>query len=50
MIHGHWGTGRWSKEGAKSVSGSTNEITPNVSEPLSGLACFHSAKVFVEKV
>lgn len=48
MIHGHWGTGRWSKD--RGVSSSTNEVTPNVSEPISGLACYHSAKVFVEKV
>jgi anaerobic selenocysteine-containing dehydrogenase len=48
MIHGHWGMGRWSKN--RGVSGSTNEITPNVSEPISGLACFHSAMVSVEKV
>lgn len=50
MIHGHWGMGRWMKEGRVSVTGSTNEVTPNVSEPISGLACYHSGKVFVEKV
>lgn len=50
MIHGHWGMGRWMKEGRTSVSGSTNEVTPNVSEPISGMACYHSGKVFVEKV
>ncbi|OGT88201.1 MAG: molybdopterin oxidoreductase [Gammaproteobacteria bacterium RIFOXYD12_FULL_61_37] len=50
MIHGHWGMGRWMKDGKTSVSGSTNEVTPNVSEPISGLACYHSGKVFVEKV
>lgn len=48
MIHGHWGMGRWTKNSG--VSGSTNEVTPNVSEPISGLACYHSGKVFVEKV
>lgn len=48
MIHGHWGSGRWTKN--RGVSSSTNEVTPNVSEPISGLACYHSAKVFVEKV
>lgn len=47
MIHGHWGMGRWSKN--RHVSGSTNEVTPNFSEPISGLACYHSAKVSVEK-
>ena len=50
MIHGHWGMGRWMKQGKISVTGSTNEVTPNVSEPISGLACYHSSKVFVEKV
>jgi len=48
MIHGHWAQGRWAK--GRSPSGSTNEITANVSEPISGLACYHSGKVFVEKV
>ncbi|MHB1290968.1 MAG: molybdopterin dinucleotide binding domain-containing protein, partial [Sulfuricella sp.] len=50
MIHGHWGMGRWHTKGNDFVSGSTNEVTPNVSEPISGLACYHSGKVFVEKV
>jgi hypothetical protein len=50
MIHGHWGMGRWHTKGKDFVSGSTNEVTPNVSEPISGLACYHSGKVFVEKV
>jgi anaerobic selenocysteine-containing dehydrogenase len=48
MIHGHWGMGRWSKNSG--VSGSTNEVTPNVSDAISGQCCYHSAKVFVEKV
>ncbi len=48
MIHGHWGMGRWTKNSG--VSGSTNEVTPNVSDAISGQCCYHSAKVFVEKV
>ncbi|PIQ11014.1 MAG: molybdopterin oxidoreductase [Hydrogenophilales bacterium CG_4_9_14_3_um_filter_59_35] len=48
MIHGHWGMGRWSKNSG--VSGSTNEVTPNVSDAISGQCCYHDAKVFVEKV
>lgn len=47
MIHGHWAQGRWAK--GRSPSGSTNEITANVSEPISGLACYHTGTVFVEK-
>lgn len=48
MIHGHWAHGRWAK--GRSPSGSTNEVVANVSEPISGLACYHSGKVFVEKI
>lgn len=47
MVHGHWAQGRWAK--GRGPSGSTNEILPNLSEPISGLACYNSAKVFVEK-
>ncbi|CAB1368517.1 molybdopterin-dependent oxidoreductase [Denitratisoma oestradiolicum] len=50
MIHGHWAQGRWATAKERNVSGSTNEITANVSEPISGLACYHTGKVFVEKV
>jgi anaerobic selenocysteine-containing dehydrogenase len=50
MIHGHWAQGRWARSKDHQVSGSTNEITANVSEPISGLACYHTGKVFVEKV
>jgi anaerobic selenocysteine-containing dehydrogenase len=48
MIHGHWGMGRWTRE--RLPTGSTGEVTPNFSEPISGLACYHSAKVSVERV
>lgn len=50
MIHGHWAQGRWAQAKDRLPTGSTNEITENLSEPLSGLACYHSGKVFVEKV
>lgn len=48
MIHGHWAQGRWAKD--RLPSGSTNEVTENLSEPISGLVCYHSGKVWVEKV
>jgi anaerobic selenocysteine-containing dehydrogenase len=48
MIHGHWAQGRWAV--GRSPNASTNEITANVSEPISGLACYHTGKVFVERL
>jgi anaerobic selenocysteine-containing dehydrogenase len=50
MIHGHWAQGRWAQARDRLPTGSTNEITENLSEPLSGLACYHSGKVSVNKV
>ncbi|PJA58270.1 MAG: molybdopterin oxidoreductase [Rhodocyclales bacterium CG_4_9_14_3_um_filter_68_10] len=50
MIHGHWAQGRWAQGAGRLPTGSTNEVTENLSEPLSGLACFHSGLVSVEKV
>jgi anaerobic selenocysteine-containing dehydrogenase len=50
MIHGHWAQGRWATARDHQVSASTNEITANISEPISGLACYHTGTVFVEKV
>ena len=50
MIHGHWAQGRWAEAKDVLPSGSTNEVTENLSEPLSGLACYHSGLVSVEKV
>jgi anaerobic selenocysteine-containing dehydrogenase len=47
MIHGHWAQGRWAT--GRYPSASTNEITANVSEPVSGLACYHSGTVKVER-
>jgi anaerobic selenocysteine-containing dehydrogenase len=48
MVHGHWAQGRWAKN--RLPTGSTNEVTENISEPISGLACYHSGMVSVEKV
>ena len=50
MIHGHWAQGRWAEAKDRLPTGSTNEITENLSEPLSGLACYHSGLVNVHKV
>lgn len=49
MIHGHWAQGRWATAKNRLPSASTNEITANISEPISGLACYHTGMVFVEK-
>lgn len=49
MIHGHWARGRWEKA-KRAPSASVNELVANVSEPIAGLACFHSGTVFVEKI
>ena len=48
MVHGHWAQGRWAM--GRSPSGSANEVIPNVSEPISGLVCYNSGMVKVEKV
>jgi anaerobic selenocysteine-containing dehydrogenase len=50
MIHGHWAQGRWATAKDHQVSDSTNAITANVSEPVSGLACYHTGTVKVEKI
>lgn len=50
MIHGHWAQGRWAQAKDRLPTGSTNEITENLSEPLSGLVCYHSGLVNVQKV
>ncbi len=50
MIHGHWAQGRWATAQGRLPSSSTNEITANVSEPISGLACYHTGTVKVEKI
>jgi hypothetical protein len=38
--------GRWARN---RLPGHSNEVTPNVSEPISGLACYYTAKVTVER-
>lgn len=43
---GHWAHGRWAKN---RLVGNVCEILPNVSEPISGLAAFYTAKVKVER-
>jgi anaerobic selenocysteine-containing dehydrogenase len=43
---GHWAHGRWAKG---RMSGNVDEIIPNVSEPISGLAAFYTVKVKVER-
>ncbi len=45
MEHGHWAQGRWAKE---RLSGHTGYVTANVSDPLSGLACYYTGKVTIE--
>lgn len=49
MIHGHWAQGRWAEASSRLPSGSTNEVTENLSERLSGQACYHSGLVKVER-
>ncbi len=45
--HGHWAMGRWAKN--RLPTGSTTEVTANVSEPISGLAAYYTGKVTVER-
>lgn len=42
---GHWAHGRWAKA---RMSGNVDEIIANVSDPISGLAAYYTAKVKVE--
>jgi thiosulfate reductase / polysulfide reductase chain A len=46
MEHGHWAHGRWAKD---RLPGASGEITANVSDPISGLACYYTGKVTVER-
>jgi thiosulfate reductase/polysulfide reductase chain A len=43
---GHWAMGRWA---STRQSGNVNEILPNVSDPISGLAAYYTVKVKVER-
>ena len=44
--HGHWAQGRWAKD---RKPGNSGEVTANVSDPISGLACYYTGKVTVER-
>jgi anaerobic selenocysteine-containing dehydrogenase len=46
MEHGHWAMGRWARN---RIPGPSGEVIPNVSDPISGLACYNSATVTVER-
>ncbi len=46
MEHGHWAQGRWARG---RPPGNSSEITANVSDPISGLACYYSGLVSVER-
>jgi anaerobic selenocysteine-containing dehydrogenase len=46
MEHGHWAQGRWA---TGRLPGHSGEITENVSDPISGLACYYTGKVTVER-
>jgi len=46
MEHGHWAQGRWAKG---RLPGHSGEVTENVSDPISGLACYYTGKVTVER-
>ncbi len=48
--HGHWAQGRWATgQGRSRTPGNPNEITANVSDPISGLACYYTGKVDLER-
>ncbi len=46
---GHWAQGRWAKA-ERIQANSVNEVIENVSDPISGLACYYSGMVTIEKV
>ena len=43
--HGHWAQGRWAKN---RMPGNTSDICENVSDPISGLACYYTGTVTIE--
>ncbi len=49
FFSGHWAQGRWARNG-RTQKASVNELIENVSDPISGLACYYSGKVSIEKV
>lgn len=49
--YGHWAQGRWATaQERSSAPGNANEITENVSDPISGLVAYWSGKVDVERI
>jgi len=50
MEYGHWAQGRWATaEGRDIKPGHSGDLTENLSDPISGLACYYTAKVRLEK-
>ncbi len=48
--HGHWAQGRWATAQERSVNpGNPSDITANISDPISGLACYYTGKVDLER-
>ncbi|MGF1640650.1 MAG: molybdopterin-dependent oxidoreductase [Rhodospirillales bacterium] len=45
MEHGHWAQGRWA---LGRMPGNSSEVTANVSDPISGLACYYTGLVTIE--
>jgi anaerobic selenocysteine-containing dehydrogenase len=45
---GHWAQGRWAKA-ERIQANSVNEVIENVSDPISGLACYYTGMVTIEK-
>ncbi|MFA7293037.1 MAG: molybdopterin-dependent oxidoreductase [Rhodocyclaceae bacterium] len=48
-FHGHWAQGRWAKAEERIQKNSVNEVIENVSDPISGLACYYSGMCSIEK-
>jgi thiosulfate reductase/polysulfide reductase chain A len=46
---GHWAQGRWAKADDRIQRNSVNELIENVSDPISGLACYYSGMCSIEK-
>ncbi|ANB03234.1 molybdopterin-dependent oxidoreductase [Ectothiorhodospira sp. BSL-9] len=50
MEYGHWAQGRWATgQGRDRLPGHSGEITENQSDPISGLACYYTATVNIER-
>jgi len=46
---GHWAQGRWAKATDRIQRNSVNEVIENISDPISGLACYYSGMVTIER-